>query len=58
MAVSQIDSKCSETRYVQKKKALAMVASLAVILANLCLKQCEFALSRDIREMILPEKKS
>ena len=55
MAVSQVHFKCNETWYVQKD-GLAMGASLAVILANLWLKQYETALSRDIPEMFLPEK--
>ena len=55
MAVSQVHFKCKETWYVQKD-GLAMGASLAVILANLWLKQYETALSRDIPEMFLPEK--
>ena len=55
MAVSQDHFKCNETWYVQKD-GLAMGASLAVILANLWLKQYETALSRDIPEMFLPEK--
>ena len=55
MAVSQVHFKCNETCYVQKG-GLAMGASLAVISANLWLKQYETALSRDIPEMFLPEK--
>ena len=55
MAISQVRFKCNETWYVQKD-GLAMGASLAVILANLWLKQYETALSRDIPEMFLPEK--
>ena len=55
MAVSQVHFKCNETWYVQKD-VLAMGASLAVILANLWLKQYEIALSKDIPEMFLPEK--
>ena len=55
MAVIQVHFKCNETWYVQKD-GLAMGASLAVILANLWLKQYETALSRDIPEMFLPEK--
>ena len=51
MAVSQVHFKW----YVQKD-GWAMGASLAVILANLWLKQYETALSRDIPEMFLPEK--
>ena len=45
MAVSQVHFKCNETWYVQKD-GLAMGASLAVILANLWLKQYETALSK------------
>ena len=55
MAVSHVQFKCNETWYVQKD-GLAMGACLAVILANLWLKQYETALSRDIPEMFLPEK--
>ncbi|XP_063727466.1 uncharacterized protein LOC134855016 [Symsagittifera roscoffensis] len=55
MAVSQIHFKCNETWYVEKD-GLTMDASLAVILANLWLKQYETALSRDIPEILLPEK--
>ena len=55
MAVSQVHSKCNETWYVQKD-GLAMAASLAIILANLWLKQYETALSRDFLETFLPEK--
>ena len=55
MAVSQVHFKCHETWYVQKD-GLAKGASLAVILANLWLKQYETALSRDIPEMFSPEK--
>ena len=55
MAVSQVHFKCNETWYVQKD-GLAMGASLAVILANLWLKQYETALSRDIPEMFCPRK--
>ena len=55
MAVSQVHFKCNETWYVHKD-GLAMRASLAVILANLWLKQYETALSRDIPEMVLSEK--
>ena len=55
MAVSQVHFKCNETWYVQKD-GLAKGASLAVILANLWLKQYETALSRDIPEMFSPEK--
>ena len=55
MAISQVHFKCNETWHVQKL-VLAMGASLAVILANLWLKQYETALSRDIPEMFLPEK--
>ena len=55
MAVSQVHFKCNETWYVQKD-GLAMRASLAVILANLWLKQYKTALSRDIPETFLPEK--
>ena len=54
MAVSQVHFKCNETWYVQKD-GLAMGASLAVVLANLWLKQYETALSRDIPEIFLPE---
>ena len=50
MAVSQVHFKCNETWYVHKDD-LAMGASLAVVLANLWLKQYETALSRDIPEM-------
>ena len=50
MAVSQVHFKCNETWYVQKN-GLAMGASLAVILANLWLKQYETALSRYTPEM-------
>ena len=55
MAVDQVNFKCKETWYVQKD-GLAVVASLAVNLANLWLKQYETALSRDITEVFLPEK--
>ena len=55
MAVSQVHFKCNETWYVQRD-VLAMGASLAIILANLWLKQYKTALSRDIPEMFLPEK--
>ena len=55
MAVSQVHFKCNEAWYAQKD-GLAMGASLAVILANLWLKQYETALSRDVPEMFLPEK--
>ena len=55
MAVSQVHFKCKETWYV-RKNGLAMGLSLAVISANLWLKQYETALSRDILEMFLPEK--
>ena len=55
MAVSQVHFKCNETWYVQKD-GLAMGTTLAVILANLWLKQYKTALSRDIPEMFLPEK--
>ena len=55
MAISQVHFKCNETWYVQKD-GLANGASLAVILANLWLKQYETALSRDVPEMFLPEK--
>ena len=55
MAVSQVHFMCNETWYIQRD-GLAMGAFLAVIFANLCLKQYETALSRDIPEMFLPEK--
>ena len=55
MAVSQVYFKCNETWYVQKD-GLAMVATLAVVLANLWLKQYKTTLSRDIPEMFLPKK--
>ena len=55
MAVIQVHFKCNETWYVQKD-GLSMGTSLAVVLANLWLKQCETALSKDILEMFLPEK--
>ena len=55
MAVSQVHFKCNETWYIQKD-GLTMEESLAVILANLWLKQYKTALSRDIPEMFLPEK--
>ena len=55
MAVSQVHFKCNETFNVQKD-GLVMEASLAVILANLWLKQHKTALSRDIPEMFWPEK--
>ena len=54
-AVSQVHFKCNETWYVQKD-GLAMGASLAVILANLWVKQFETALARDFPQMFLPEK--
>ena len=57
MTVSQVHFKCNGTWYVQKD-GLATGASLAVSLANLWLKQYETALSRDIPEMFLPEKRS
>ena len=55
MAVSQVRFKSNETWYIQKD-VLAMGASLAVVLANLWLKQYKTALSREIPEMFLPEK--
>ena len=55
MAVSQVHFKCKETQYDQKD-GLAMGASLAIILANLWLKQYETALSSDFLEMFLPQK--
>ena len=50
MAVSQVHFKCNETWYIQED-GLAMGAYLAIILANLWLKQYKNALSRDIPEM-------
>ena len=55
MVASQVHFKCNETWYDQKDD-LAMGASLAVILADLRLKQYKTALSRIIPKMILPEK--
>ena len=52
-SVIQVHFKCKETWYIQKY-GLAVGASLAVILANLWLKQYETALSRDILEIFLP----
>ena len=56
MAVSQVHFKCNGTWYVQKDDGMALGTSLAVILANLWLKQYKTALSSDIPEMFLPEK--
>ena len=47
MAVSKVYFKCNDSRYVQVD-GLAMGASLAVILANLWLKEYEFALRQQI----------
>ena len=55
MAVNLVHFKCNETWYVQKD-GLAMGASLAVVLANLWLKQYETTLLRDISETFLSEK--
>ena len=54
-AIDQVNFKGKETWYVQKD-GLVVGASLAVILANIWLKQYETALSRDIPEMFMPEK--
>ena len=55
MLVSQVHFKCNESWY-NRKDGLAMGASLAVVFANLWLKQYKTALSRDIPELFLPEK--
>ena len=55
MLVSQVHFKSNESWYV-RKDGLAMGASLAVVFANLWLKQYKTALSRDIPELFLPEK--
>ena len=47
MAVSKVYFKCNDSWYVQVD-GLAMGASLAVILANLWLKEYEFALRKEI----------
>ena len=47
MAVSKVYFKCNDSWYVQND-GLAMGASLAVILANLWLKEYEFAPSQKI----------
>ena len=47
MAVSKVYFKCNDSWYVQVD-GLAMGASLAVILANLWLKQYEFAVRQEI----------
>ena len=55
MAVSQVHFECNEIWFVHKD-GLAMGASFAVDLAYIWLKQYAIALSRDIPEMLLPEK--
>ena len=47
MTVSKVSFKCNDSWYVQVD-GLAMGASLAVILANLWLKEYEFALRQEI----------
>ena len=47
MAVSKVHFKCNGLWYVQKD-GLAMGASLAVILANLWLKEYEYALMKEV----------
>ena len=47
MAVSKVRFKCNDSWYVQND-GLAMGASLAVILANLWMKEYEFALRQEI----------
>ena len=47
MAISKVYFKCNDSWYVQVD-GLAMGASLAVILSNLCLKEYEFALRQEI----------
>ena len=50
MAVSEVHFECNETWFVQKIR-LAMGASLAVILANIWLKEYEQALKMEIPEL-------
>ena len=53
IAVSRVQFKCNENWFVQKDD-LAKGASLAVILANLWLKEYEHALNLEIPELTTP----
>ena len=55
LALSKVNFKCSGLWYVQKD-GLAMGASLAVILANLWLKEYETALKKEVPKLTVLKK--